>query len=316
MQEIIITREDAGQRLDKFLFKYLNKAPHSFVYKMLRKKNIKLNGAKAEGKEILSERDGIKLFLADDTIAQFREKLEVRAPKSSAHIIYEDENILIANKPAGMLSQGDSSGAESLNDILLWHLAQNGSLTDTFKPGIANRLDRNTGGLVVMGKNLAAAQALAEAIRNNRVDKIYIAAVSGLVDKDGEISGWHTKDSDNKVLITPHKREGAVPVKTLYFPVFSSEKYSILRIKLITGRSHQIRESFAQANHPIIGDPKYGDREINAFFKKELALAHQLLYAVSLKFDIKDGILAYLSSKTFTAEPDKTAKKVLEYIQK
>ena len=315
MRKLIADSQNAAQRLDKYLMKYLNKAPKSFIYKMLRKKNIKLNGKKAEGNEILSSGDEISLFLADETIENFRGEVHIKTQHTAPDIVFEDENILVANKPAGMPVQGGSDEtAENLNDILLYYLKQKGALTDIFKPGVANRLDRNTGGIVIMGKNLAAAQALALALRENKADKRYIAAVCGKVEKSGEISGWHSKDNKNRVLITPHRREGAVPVKTLYEPLFTGEKYSILSVKLITGKSHQIRESLNISGHPIIGDPKYGNSETNAFFKKKFGLTHQLLYAVSFTLTEQTGALAYLNGKKIECIPDKTAQKVLEYI--
>ncbi len=310
MQKLVIDKANENQRLDKFLMKYLNKAPKSFVYKMLRKKNIKLNGAKAAGNETIKAGDEVCLYLADDTIENFRAAVHIK-PQKAPVIVYEDENILAANKPAGLLVQGDKNeGADNLNDMLLYYLSQKNEISDTFKPGVANRLDRNTGGLVVMGKNLAAAQALAEAFRENKADKRYLAAVVGTVARSGEISGWHTKDDKNRVLITKEKREGAAYVKTLYTPIFTGENYSVLSVKLVTGKSHQIRESFKEAGFPIIGDPKYGDAKINAFFKQNFGLDHQLLYAVSLEFKGKFEEIGKIE-----CTPDKKAQRVLEYIK-
>lgn len=317
MRQIAIDSKNAGQRLDKFLLKYMNKAPKSFIYKMLRKKNIKLNGKKAAGSEILSENDELSLYLSEETIDSFREAVHIKYQQSKPVIVYEDENIIAANKPAGMLVQGDKNeGAENLNDILLFYLDKKNELSDTYKPGVANRLDRNTGGLVLMGKNLAAAQALAEAFRENKAEKYYMAAVCGFVDKAGEISGWHSKDDKNRVLITKEKRDGAAPVKTLYEPVFSGKSCSILRVRLITGKSHQIRESLDLAGHPIIGDPKYGNAEVNKFFKKNFGLDHQLLYATSITLKEQTGILEYLNGKTIKCDVDKRAQRILEYIRK
>ena len=316
MQKVIVDKNNASQRLDKFLLKYLNKAPKSFIYKMLRKKNIKLNCKKAEGNEILSPNDEVCLYLADETIENFRDGIHIKAQHTAPEIVYEDENIIGANKPSGMPVQGGADeAAENLNDILLYYLKQKGEISDIFKPGIANRLDRNTGGIVLMGKNLAAAQALAEAFRENKADKRYIAAVSGKVEKGGEISGWHSKDDKNKVVITKEKRSGAVSVKTLYSPLFAGEKYSILSVKLITGKSHQIRESLNIIGHPIIGDPKYGNADVNRVFKNKFGLTHQLLYAVSLELTGMTGTLEYLNNKKIECQPDKTAQKVLKSIK-
>ena len=314
MREIKIDSKNSGQRLDKFLMKYLNAAPKSFIYKMLRKKNIKLNGKKAEGSEIVGSGDILELFLADDTISGFQKEIGVSS-NITPDIVYEDENIIIANKPVGLLVQGDSSGGDNLNDALVAYLLQKGEISALFKPGIANRLDRNTGGLVLMGKNLAASQALSEAIRNNDIEKNYITAVVGSIDESGEIRGFHSKDCNNKVLITKHKREGAAEVRTLYTPLHTGSRYTVLKVGLITGRSHQIRESFNSIGCPVIGDPKYGDKEANRFFRQKFGLDHQLLYAVSVKLHSQKGILGYLNEKVFECSPDKTARAVLEYIK-
>ena len=316
MQEIITDKKTAEQRLDKFLMKYLNKAPKSFVYKMLRKKNIKLNGKKAEGSEILAEGDVIALFLSDDTISNFREDINIKKPLNKPVIIYEDENIIIADKPAGLLVQGDKNeGCDNLNDMLLYYLQQNGELSDVFKPGVANRLDRNTGGLVLMGKNLPAAQALAKALRENRIEKLYITAVKGQIGSAGEISGSHTKDKHNLVTISEKKTDLSSEVKTLYTPLFSDGKYTVLRVKLITGKSHQIRACFGYIAHPLIGDPKYGDEAVNRLFRQKFGLTHQLLYAVSVKLTGEDGILEYLNGRIFECDPDKTSRNVLNAIK-
>ena len=316
MTEIKIDKTNAGQRLDKLLLKYLNRSGKAFVYKMLRKKNIKLNGKKAEGNEILAENDIIALYLADETIEKFRTETVIKRTEKKPAIIYEDENILAANKPAGLLVQGDKNeSAENLNDMLLSYLKEKNEIPPMYKPGVANRLDRNTGGIVLMAKNLAAAQALALAFKENTIEKHYICAVKGSIDKSGEISGWHSKDSENKVLITSEEREGAAYVKTQYRPVCKGDEYTVLDVKLITGKSHQIRESFELIGHPVVGDPKYGDRETNVFFKREFGLNHQLLYAVQVKFSFKEGILAYLDQKEIKCVPDRKAAAALKYIK-
>lgn len=316
MREIKTDSKTADQRLDKFLMKYLNKAPKSFVYKMLRKKNIKLNGKKAEGSEILAEGDTVTLYLADETIEGFRSEIHIKRPRSLPRIVYEDENIIIADKPAGLLVQGDKSeGADNLNDMLLYHLQQKNELSPTFKPGIANRLDRNTGGLVIMGKNLPAAQALAEALRENKAEKLYITAVKGRIDSPGEISGGHSKDDKNRAIVTDTVSDGMSAVKTLYRPLFTNGSYTVLQVKLVTGRSHQIRASFRHIGFPVIGDPKYGDDKTNLFFRQKFGLEHQLLYAVSLKLGGQSGILEYLNGRVFECTPDKTARSIIEFIK-
>ena len=177
MQSIIVSKNEANQRLDKLLAKYLNKAPKSFLYKMLRKKNITLNGKKADGSEKLVESDEIKLFLAEETIAKFSEVL-VEEVEEGIQIIYEDENILLINKEVGMLSQKAEKSDVSLVECIITYLVQSNQLTKeelrSFKPSICNRLDRNTSGLVVAGKTLIGLQTMAELFKERTIDKYYL----------------------------------------------------------------------------------------------------------------------------------------------
>lgn len=314
MQAITIDTNNANQRFDKFLLKYLNKAPKSFIYKMLRKKNIKLNGKKAEGNEMLKTGDEVALFLADDTILSFQEETKIAKQNKTPDIIYEDENLILVNKPVGMLVQGSENSTENLNDIILYYLKGKNQLAHGFKPGIANRLDRNTGGIVAMAKNLPAAQALSDAIHNDNVDKQYITVVKGEIYKQGEIVGYHTKTNDNLVTITDKYRPSATQVKTIYKPLHINNGYTVMCVKLVTGKSHQIRESFKMINHPIIGDPKYGNAEVNKFFKTKFGLNYQFLYAVKFTLLNQCGILEYLNNKTFECGIDKKATDVLRFL--
>ena len=197
MRQLMVSERDAGQRLDKFLGKYLDKAPKSFIYKMLRKKNITLNGKKADGSEKLVKADEIKLFLAEETIANFMEQKKKEAlsdttanmqkEKITLDILYEDENVLIINKPAGMLSQKAQKEDVSLIEHLTAYLLESGQLTEeelkTFHPGICNRLDRNTSGIIIAGKTLLGLQTMSELLRARTVDKYYQCIVKGKVVK-------------------------------------------------------------------------------------------------------------------------------------
>ena len=304
MKEIIITRDNAGGRLDKILTNYLNKAPKSFIYKMLRKKNIVLNDKKAAGNEIIKEGDSIKLYLADDTIAKFQGKSPIVTKKApDIPIVFEDDNILILDKPAGLLSQKSNPSDISVNDFLLQYLKSDDPL---FKPGISNRLDRNTSGLVLAGKNLYATRMLNDAIKNRRLQKKYLCLVKGIVEKEALIDGYLIKDEKtNQVSVhaeTPKEKddEKANRILTSYLPLERYSDATLLEVDLITGKSHQIRAHIASIGHPIIGDPKYGDAQVNAAYKQKYHVNRQLLHAYKIIFRTMEGDLSYLNGSSVT----------------
>lgn len=305
MKIISVRENEAGQRLDKLLAKYLNKAPKSFLYKMLRKKNIVLNGKKATGSEKLSTGDEIKLFLSEETIAGFSE-LKVQRAKTKLDIVYEDDHILLINKPSGMLSQKASDGDVSLVEYLTTYLLDSGQLTEedlkSFRPGVCNRLDRNTSGLVVAGKSLLGLQTMAEALKNRSMHKYYRCLVDGVLDSPCHISGYLKKnEKTNQVQVEQTPSEGALPIQTEYVPIRRYGAASYLEVKLITGRSHQIRAHLASIGHPIIGDYKYGSRRVNDQYQRALGLNSQLLHAYRLEMPELTGPLSYLSGQVFTA---------------
>lgn len=315
MKEITITSAQKGQRLDKFLLKYMNKAPKSFIYKMLRKKNIKLNSKKAEGNEILCEGDNIKLFLSDETLQLFMEEKSIQKTDKDFWVIYEDENILICSKPKGLISHPDRDNkTNTLNDQLLYYLYEKGeyntSAESDFTPSICNRLDRNTSGIVVMGKNLEAVQQLNMAFRERLIDKYYITIVKGTVEKAGKVEGYHSK-SDNNIASIGEKGKY---ILTKYKPLEFNDRYSLLEIKLETGKSHQIRVCMAHIKHPIIGDSKYGDESVNRFFRDKYKLRSQFLHSYRIVFKIKEGLLSYLYNKEFTAAPDAKEQNIVKNI--
>ena len=292
MKEIVINENEAGQRLDKFLGKLLKEAPASFYYKMLRKKNIVLNGKKATGNENLTAGDSIKLFLSDETFEKFAGKrqtndLAASVPNTALEIVYEDHDVLAINKPAGMLSQKAKKEDISANEYILQYLLESGTITreslHTFKPSVCNRLDRNTSGILVAGKTLNGLQQMSKAFRERSMEKYYLAIVAGHISKPRRIEGFLKKAGvNNQVTILSEPSNDAKPIITEYRPLKLVGQVTLLEVHLITGRSHQIRAHLASIGHPVIGDTKYGNPRLNREFLKNAGVTHQLLHAYRL----------------------------------
>lgn len=315
MQSLIVSNNEAGQRLDKLLTKYLNLAGKSFLYKMMRKKNITLNGKKCDGSEKLLSGDEIKLFLSDETISKFSEVKIPDVKKINLDIIYEDEHILLVNKPSGMLSQKAKDTDESLVEYLIDYMISSGQLSTeqlkSFRPSICNRLDRNTSGLVVGGKSLAGLQVMSEVFKDRSIHKYYNCVVKGEVLKRQTITGFSIKnEATNQVTIHKTSVPGSVPIITEYEPIQYYGGYTLLKVTLITGRTHQIRAHLSSIGHPIVGDYKYGDSRVNEEAKKLFHISSQMLHSFQVVFpDLKEP-LAYLSGKSFQAPLPKTFTKI------
>lgn len=318
MRELEISANEAGQRLDKFLKKYLREAPDSFFYKMLRKKNIVLNGKKADGREKLIAGDRVKLFLSDETV----EKFSGNAPSGetgarlsraelcrriSPRILYEDRHVLFLNKPSGMLSQKAAPGDISMVEYVTAYLLESGQMTEdafrTFRPSVCNRLDRNTSGVIAAGKSLAGLQALSELFRERGMGKYYLCIVKGELRETAHISGFLKRDlKTHKVRVSEEKEEGDwMPIETVYAPLAWDGRMTLLKVHLITGRTHQIRAHLASEGHPVLGDYKYGDRSFNEPFRKQYQIKDQLLHAYELRLPELGGVLSGLSRKCITA---------------
>ncbi|MCC8101742.1 MAG: RluA family pseudouridine synthase [Clostridiales bacterium] len=337
MIQIQIKEGDAGQRLDKLLSRYMREAPRSFLYKMLRKKNITLNGKKADGREILQPDDLVKLFLSEETYKKFggvqvshgwkesgqtgRFMLEKRVFPENGNdhmapvlvsgvqppaIVYEDANILLFNKPAGMLSQKAAPGDVSLVEYLNAYLHSSGSMTNEqmriVRPAICNRLDRNTSGLVVAGKSLAGLQTMNQLLKERTVRKYYRCIVCGEVQSDSCLRGYlHKDERTNTVTVTRVPSGDAKPIETEYHVLSAARGLTLLEVHLITGRTHQIRAHLASVGHPILGDPKYGNPAKNKAYARSHGIHSQLLHACRLEFPQVEGALSYLSGQSFCA---------------
>jgi len=311
VREIVIDKNEHNQRIDRFLKKYMPKASNGFIYKMLRKKNIKLNGSKVNPETIITEGDKIQLYLSDDTINKFKSEFKNIRKFVELNIVYEDSNIVLINKPKGTLSHAVNKEYEdNVVDQLVSYLYAKKEyiprIEKTFTPSICNRLDRNTSGLIIGAKNFTSLQQINEAIRLGHVKKYYRCIVKGKIKEPMNLKGYLTKNENkNTVSVSKNFLENSKEINTLIKPISSNDKYSFLEIDLITGRTHQIRAHLASIGHPIIGDVKYGDKKINRIFSNKYGLKSQYLYAFKIIFNGLTDPLDYLNSKEFIAEPSK-----------
>lgn len=311
MKSFIVSSQDENQRVDKYISKILGKASKSFIYKMIRKKNIKLNDQKIEGNEILKQGDVVKLFFSDETFDIFKtDTVTFECSKSySLNIIYEDEHLLVCNKPVGLLSQPDGKNNSLVKQIEAYLYKEN----SPFKPGICNRLDRNTSGIVIAGKSVKALQAMNHVIANRKADKIYLTIVKGVLTQEKKIEGFLLKDKkSNKAIILDHEVREAQYIQTLYKPLKNNGQYTLVEVKIITGKTHQIRAHLATIDHPIIGDIKYGDQSINSYFDKKYGLKHQLLHAYQFRVLDVQELYAYWKVLTFSAPLTEEFKKIMD----
>ena len=316
MREVTIGPNEGGQRFDKYLKKYLKEAGSGFLYKMLRKKNITLNGHKADGSEKLNAGDRVCFFLSEETLDKFRGTVSpvstIRKEELlSIPVLYEDSQVLLADKPAGLLTQKAQAQDYSLNEWLTDYLLAGGKLRKeelpTFRPSVCNRLDRNTSGLVICGKTLAGSQKMSELIRNRSLHKFYRLFVAGKPPAEGLAESWLLREENsNQVRIYDKKPDDsrAVPIRTGWRLLEAYKDCSCLEVELFTGKTHQIRAQMASLGFPLIGDVRYGNEAVNRHFRKA-GVRSQLLHAFRLEFPPLDGLFSGLSERSVVApEPE------------
>lgn len=353
MYQAKITEKEAGQRFDKYLHRILPNAGSSFLYKMLRKKNITLNDKKADGSEKIVVGDSVAIYFSNETLDKFmgvsaasggnayhehetqgqasktgyeREDVTGQANTRGAdyltayhrlaavQILYENDHILLADKPAGVLSQKAQKDDITLNEWLIGYLLDSGAVTaaelTAYKPSVCNRLDRNTSGIVLCAKSLRGAQMLGGLLKDRTLHKYYQAYVRGHVSEEQLIEGYLTKDeTSNKVSVS--EAHGAY-IKTAYRPLQIERDKTLLEVELITGKSHQIRAHLAGIGHPLLGDYKYGDKAWNDIYQKKYHVRSQLLHAYKVVFPQLEEPFADISGQTFCAELPEIFKRVAE----
>ena len=310
MKEFQIKKNDAGQRLDKFLTKAVKGLPMSLMYKYIRTKKIKVNRARTEQKYVLQEGDIVQLFIKDeffDSPEKDNSALANITPKLT--IVYEDENIILCNKRPGVLVHEDDEGKDN---TLIMHikayLYQKGEYDpeneQSFAPALCNRIDRNTGGIVISAKNAEALRVMNEKIKNDEISKFYYCVVHGKMPKKSDtLTGFLLKDSDkNQVKIFDKQVKGSKNIITKYKVVSEKNGMSLLEIELVTGRTHQIRAHMSYIGHPLLGDGKYGVNKDD----RARGYKYQALYAYRLRFDFDDnsGALGYLKGKEVKLSQD------------
>ena len=308
MKELRINKNDAGQRLDKFITKTLA-LPTGLLYKSIRTKKIKVNRKRAEIGMMLSEGDTVQCFLPDSFFEKKNaETEELMRIKPKLDIVYEDENLMLLNKRPGIsVHEDEHTEVNTLITHVIAYLAQKGEYDpdseQSFTPALCNRIDRNTGGIVIAAKNAEALRVMNEKIKNREIDKFYLAAVHGIPKKrEDTLTGFLLKDEKSNTVRVYDKNppKNAKNIITKYKVIATNRDTALIEVELLTGRTHQIRAHFASIGHPLLGDGKYGTNALN----KPLGYKKQFLYSYKLKFNFTTdaGGLDYLNGKVFEVE--------------
>ena len=307
MKEFTINTNDSGQRIDKFLSKAMPELPKSMMYRLFRRKDIKLNGKRCEISAILSEGDTVRVYVKDEVSAVKTQDMTFKQASDELRIVYEDDNILVVFKPIGVDSHSNStSSADTLIDRVKKYLWKKGEFIPeeerTFAPALCSRLDRNTAGLITAAKNAAALREINSAIQSGALHKIYrCVTVSAPPERESAATAYHRKDDDrNIVRISDTPAEGFREIRTGWRTVAEKNGLYLLEVTLYTGRTHQIRAHLAHLGAPLLGDGKYGDIRAN----KRYGVFRQQLCAYALEFSLPESSsLAYLNSTRITAPP-------------
>ncbi len=302
MRELIIAPNDAEQRVDKFLTKAVPTLPKNLLYKYLRLKRIKLNGKRCQPSDLLRQGDTLTLYINDDFFVPARKMEPIRPTVVDLRILYEDADILLIDKPPGLVvHQDDRPNADTLINAVKYYLFEKGEYLpeqeQSFTPALCNRIDRNTGGIVIAAKNAAALRMMNEKIRNREIRKFYLCLTEGVLPKkEGIIRSYLEKDTlQNKAHICSAQTPNSKEIVTKYRVLRSDDRHSMVEVELITGRSHQIRAQMAAIGHPLAGDTKYGGTEKRKFYPL-------YAYRIAFCFTTDAGILNHLNGKQFQVD--------------
>lgn len=311
MREIMVGKNDSNQRMDRFLNKYLPKAPKSLIQKYIRQKKIKLNKKRTKPDDVIFEGDKIQFYIYEEVLSEYEEDKKNLILENNLDIIYEDKNIILLNKTAGKLSHAASKAdyGNNLVDEMISYLISKEEyvprIEKSFIPAISNRLDRNTSGIIIGCKNKNSLNNMNKAVANGHVEKYYLTIAKGNL-KDKKVVANLNREN-NRTVVSKTGKESISEFKNLKY----EKGFSLVEVNLITGRTHQIRSHLNSIKHPIIGDGKYGDNGLNREFREKYGVNRQLLHAYKIILNGFDGELSYLNGKSFISKLPKDFSKVV-----